>query len=246
MGDNVVSLLDRIINVFSDELVKQSFEKSAPVLLLDENKVNPVYGESPVEVGDIVYMNYSDDEGSPRGGSYSELEVIEVHTEKGIFEARDYNKHNLPYYPRYEFYRFAMEDMMRIPYGTYNEEDASIYKYKAFTYREKLAAENKFWRGKPKSGDIFYGKYYSAHDDTYGTVTTTYKVLGVTEEAFSAAPIYKDSVSEGDTAIFDINTLLEIPRKNKYGLPEQLFTTQDNAHTAYLHKEVLKRQKEDE
>ena len=237
----MVSLLGRIINVFSDELVQESFEKSPPVLLMDE--VKPLYKDSPVDIGDIVYMNYADDEGNPKNRGYSELEVIEVHIEEGLFTARDYNRHNLPYYPRYEYYRFSMEDMIRIPYGNYDEEDASKFPQKAFSYREKLTYENKFWKGMPKPGEILYGKYYSSSDDTYGATTTEYKVLGVTEGAFSAAPIYRTGLSEGDTKIFDCNTLLEITRKS-YNIPDQLFTTQDNAHTAYLHKQIEKKNRE--
>ncbi|UNA01422.1 hypothetical protein MG295_00005 [Bacillus phage vB_BcgM] len=190
----------------------------------------------PVEVGDILYNYMINDSGVPLLTNYdTKLEVTSVNEDNDTFIAEAVRRRDYPYLFD-DIYVFSMEDMMRRPYGNYKY----TAREKAFTYREKLTAENNFWRGKPKSGDVFHGKIYNNDKDVYGTNTTKYEVLGVTTEAFSAAPVYPSGLSQTDTKIFDIETLTEITEYEGLS-PVKLFTTKDNAHTAYLHKEVLRR-----
>ncbi|ARQ94925.1 hypothetical protein FLAPJACK_11 [Bacillus phage Flapjack] len=194
----------------------------------------------PIEVGDILYK-CDVIGGEPRlDWSCMKVEVTSINEEKDTFIAEPEHRDRHPYLYRDEIYVFSVKDMMRQPYLGYK---TTYPKEKALTYREKLVMENELWRGKPKAGDIFYGKLYHESDKTYGTLTQKYKVLGVTLEVFSAAPINKNNeVNELETLIFNNDTLFEVALHDT--APVQLFTTQDNAHTAYLHKQIEKKNRE--
>ena len=191
----------------------------------------------PIEVGDILYKCEVIG-GEPRlDWRCMEIEVTSINEHEDTFIAESTHRARNPYLYSDEMYLFSVKDMMRQPYGYYREGDG---KEKALTYREKLVMENELWRGKPKAGDIFYGKLYHESDKTYGTLTQKYKVLGVTLEVFSAAPVNKNNeVNELETLIFNNDTLFEVALHDT--APVQLFTTQDNAHTAYLHKQIEKK-----
>ncbi|AEW47283.1 hypothetical protein BCB4_0051 [Bacillus phage B4] len=194
---------------------------------------------SPVEVGDILYNCDLNSKGELRVGAFHEkVEVTVVDIDGGIFIAESVTRREFGSYLN-DRYIYSMDDMMRQKSGYYSGSTPE----KAFTYREKLTIENDFWRGKPKAGDIYYGKRFIESDNTYSSITGKFKVLGVTTEAFSAAPIDKDNnLDENETLIFDIDNLLEISLHGTH--PVQLFTTQDNAHTAYLHKQIEKKNRE--
>ncbi|AGY48410.1 hypothetical protein Spock_10 [Bacillus phage Spock] len=194
----------------------------------------------PIEVGDILYK-CDVIGGEPHlDWNCMKVEVTSINEEKDTFIAEPAHRDRHPYLYRDEMYLFSVKDMMRQPFLDYKK---GYSKEKALTYREKLVMENELWRGKPKAGDIFYGKLYHESDKTYGTLTQKYKVLGVTLEVFSAAPVNKDNeVNELETLIFNNDTLFEVALHDT--APVQLFTTQDNAHTAYLHKQIEKKNRE--
>ncbi|QEM43064.1 hypothetical protein CHOTACABRAS_10 [Bacillus phage Chotacabras] len=222
------------------EEVKEEFEQIKEEVTKEEEPEMKEREPFPIEVGDILYK--CDIVGGEPLIDWKcmEIKVTSINEEEDTFIAEPKHKERHPYLYRDEYYVFSVKDMIRQPFLEYKE----IYpKEKALTYREKLTVENNFWRGKPKAGDIFYGKRFIESDNTYSSITGKFKVLGVTQEAFSAAPIDKDNnLDENETLIFDINTLLEIALRDTH--PVQLFTTQDNAHTAYLHKQIEKKNRE--
>ncbi|AMW62058.1 hypothetical protein PHRODO_10 [Bacillus phage Phrodo] len=194
----------------------------------------------PIEVGDILYK--CDVVGGEPILDWKcvEIAVTSINEYEDTFMAEPTQRGRYAYLYPNEHYLFSVKDMMRQPFIGYKEHHS---KEKALTYREKLVMENELWRGKPKAGDIFYGKRFIESDKTYSTITGKFKVLGVTLEAFSAAPIDKDNnLDENETLIFNNDTLLEITLHGRH--PVQLFTTQNNAHTAYLHKQIEKKNRE--
>lgn len=261
MGDNVVDVFARLKKVFGAEQeekqlveaftevekefeeAKEEFEEIKKEVIQEEEpevkEEMKVREPFPIEVGDILYVYDLLPDGEPAIQSYPlKVEVNYVDEENGIITAESTALRGMNYY-REDTYKFSIKDMIRLPFGYYTGDR----KERALTYREKLVAENNMWRGKPKAGDIFYGKRFTESDGTYGTLTWKYKVLGVTPEVFSAAPINKDNEpNEALTLIFDTNTLFEVALHGT--TPIQLFTTQDNAHTAYLHKQIEKKNRE--
>ncbi|UGO48824.1 hypothetical protein JARJAR_10 [Bacillus phage vB_BanH_JarJar] len=217
--------------------IKEEVTKEEEPELKEEVKVREPF---PIEVGDILYK-CDVIGGEPRlDWKCVEIEVTSIDEEKDTFIAEPTQRGRYSYLYPNEHYLFSVKDMMRQKFLDYTEHDS---KEKALTYREKLVMENELWRGKPKSGDIFYGKLYHESDKTYGTLTQKYKVLGVTLEVFSAAPVNKnDEANELETLIFNNDTLFEVALHDT--APVQLFTTQDNAHTAYLHKQIEKKNRE--
>lgn len=220
--------------------VKEEFEGIKEEVTKEEEPEVKEKEPFPIEVGDVLYK-CEVIEGEPRlDWSYMKIEVTSVNEHEDTFIAEPAYRDRHPYLYRDEIYVFSVKDMMRQPFLGYRESDG---KEKALTYREKLVMENELWRGKPKAGDIFYGKRFDESDKIYSSITGKFKVLGVTLEAFSAAPIDKDNnLDENETLIFNNDTLLEITLHGRH--PVQLFTTKDNAHTAYLHKQIEKKNRE--
>lgn len=236
-------LVDAFVEVEKEfEEVKEEFnEIKEEVTKEEEPEVKEEVKEPfPIEVGDILYKCEVIG-GEPRlDWRCVKIVVTSINEHNDTFIAEPEHRDRHPYLYRDEMYLFSVKDMMRQKFLDYTERDG---KEKALTYREKLVMENELWRGKPKAGDIFYGKLYHESDKTYGTLTQKYKVLGVTLEVFSAAPVNKNNeVNELETLIFNNDTLFEVALHDT--APVQLFTTQDNAHTAYLHKQIEKKNRE--
>ncbi|ASR79948.1 hypothetical protein JANET_10 [Bacillus phage Janet] len=85
-----------------------------------------------------------------------------------------------------------------------------------------------------KFGDIIYGKKYDKDTEKLSVYTQKYKVLGVTDSAYSAALMNNEGeVVENYTAIVDIKTNTEIAKPRVKSVVS-FFLTEQEAHSAYI------------
>lgn len=192
---------------------------------------------SPVECGDKVYLPLY--EKPLEFHHYLEFEVYHVDEDEHTFQARYEPKLGIDT----RYITVSMDTMRLLSYmsdAVYSRDlmmdgqpDTVLVRH------EYLAALRDRYQNFPIVGDTRVAKTYYPDRDTYGEKTETYKILGIIEEAYSAAPIGGKGVIEDRTAIFDINTHEEI--KNDKSLYYTVtFPDVSEAHTSYLYKKINK------
>lgn len=192
---------------------------------------------APVECGDKVYLPLYHE---PKQFShYLEFEVHYVDEEEHTFKARHEPKIGID--TRYITVSMATMRLMSYTSDAVYSRDLIIEGQPdtVLVRHEYLAALRDRYQNFPIVGDMRVAKAYYPDSDTYGEKTETYKILGIIEEAYSAAPIGDKGVIEERTAIFDINTHAEI--KNDKSLYYTVtFPDVSEAHTSYLYKKINK------
>ncbi|AHZ10317.1 hypothetical protein FP73_gp005 [Bacillus phage Hoody T] len=196
---------------------------------------------SPVECGDKVYLPLYH---KPTSFSqYLEFEVFHVDEDEHTFQA----KHEPRIGIENRYITVSMATMRLISYmsdAVYSRDlmidgqpDTVLVKH------EYLSALRDRYQNFPIVGDTRVAKLYYPDRDTYGEKTETYKILGIIEEAYSAAPIGDKGVIEERTAIFDIHTHKEI-KEDKSLYYTITFPDVSEAHTSYLYKKINKMKEE--